>query len=137
MCEHPKCNMRLAREEHEEYHDCCEGDMVCSFCYDFVPKEGVPFCPHSRIRNIMEIPITPKCLKLGFLEQRAVALMHCYMSILIIRGQQGSMKGQVVHCQADVADNIGDLLPLPKCYEFMAVIQQKPTNDDDEIKSTV
>jgi hypothetical protein len=47
------------------------------------------------------------------------------------------MKGQVVHCQADVTENIGDLLPLPKCYEFMAVIQQKPTNDDNEIRSTV
>ncbi|CAF4848101.1 unnamed protein product, partial [Rotaria socialis] len=85
---------------------------------------------------MMEIPTAPICLTLGFLEQRAITLMHCYMSILIIRGHQSSMKGQVAHCQADVADNIGDLLPLPKCYEFMAVIQQKPTDDSGEIKST-
>ncbi|CAF5009716.1 unnamed protein product, partial [Rotaria sp. Silwood1] len=129
--------MRTAKKEHENYHDCFVGDTICSFCYDFIAKDDVPFCPHSRCRNMMEIPITPICLKLGFLEQRAIALMHCYMSILIVRGHQSAMKGQVVHCQVDVADNIGDLLPLPKCYEFMAVIQQKPTNDNDEIKSTV
>ncbi|CAF3768088.1 unnamed protein product [Rotaria sp. Silwood1] len=136
-CEQPLCNMRTAKKEHENYHDCFVGDTICSFCYDFIAKDDVPFCPHSRCRNMMEIPITPICLKLGFLEQRAIALMHCYMSILIVRGHQSAMKGQVVHCQVDVADNIGDLLPLPKCYEFMAVIQQKPTNDNDEIKSTV
>ncbi|CAF5126585.1 unnamed protein product, partial [Rotaria socialis] len=59
------------------------------------------------------------------------------MSILIIRGHQSAMKGQVVHCQADVVDNIGDLLPFPKCYEFMAVIQQKPSDHNGEIKATV
>jgi hypothetical protein len=136
-CEHPECNMRSAKKEHEEYHDCFAGDMICSFCYNLVSKDNILFCPHSRIRNMMEIPVSPICLKLGFLEQRAVALMHCYMSILIIRGHQSAMKGQVVHCQADVADNIGDLLPLPKCYELMAVIQQKPASDDNEIRSTV
>jgi hypothetical protein len=47
------------------------------------------------------------------------------------------MKGQVVHCQTDVLDNMGDLLPFPKCYEFMAVIQQKPTDNTKEIRSTV
>ena len=137
MCDHPKCNIRYAKKEHEKHHDCVIGDMICSFCYDFVSKEDIIFCPHSRFRNMLEIPVTPTCLKLGFLEQRAVALMHCYMSILIIRGRQGSMKGQVVHCPADVNGNVGDLLPLPKCYEFMAVIQQKPTSDDNEIRSTV
>jgi len=129
--------MRIAKNEHEKYHDCRAGEMICSFCYEFVPKDNVPFCPHARIGNMMQILVTPTCLKLGFLEQRAVALMHCYMSILIIRGRQGAMKGQVVHCQADVADSITDLLPLPKCYEFMAVVQQKPTNNDNEIRSTV
>ncbi|CAF1310613.1 unnamed protein product [Rotaria sordida] len=129
--------MRTAKEEHEKYHDCFVGDTICSSCYDFIPKDHIPFCPHSRFRNIMEIPSTPMCLKLGFLEQRAIALMHCYISILIIRGHQSAMKGQVVHCQVDVTDNIGDLLPLPKCYEFMAVIQQKPMNENGEIKSTV
>ncbi|CAF4046824.1 unnamed protein product, partial [Rotaria sordida] len=136
-CEHPLCNIRTAKKEHEKYHDCFVGDTICSFCYDFIPKDHIPFCPHSRFRNIVEIPSTPMCLKLGFLEQRAIALMHCYISILIIRGHQSAMKGQVVHCQVDVADNIGDLLPLPKCYEFMAVIQQKPMNENGEIKSTV
>ncbi|CAM2727444.1 unnamed protein product [Rotaria socialis] len=136
-CEHPYSNMHSAKEEHEEYHDCVVGDLICSFCHNFIPKNHIVFCPHSRFRNMMEIPTAPICLTLGFLEQRAIALMHCYMSILIIRGHQSAMKGQVVHCQADVADNIGDLLPLPKCYEFMAVIQQKPTDDSGEIKSTV
>ncbi|CAF3808956.1 unnamed protein product [Rotaria socialis] len=85
----------------------------------------------------MEIPKTPTCLILGFLEQRAIALMHCYVSILIICGHQSAMKGQVIHCQSDVADNIDDLLLLPTCYEFMAVIQQKPTDDRGLIKLTV
>jgi hypothetical protein len=137
MCEHPQSNMRPAKKDHEKYHDCTIGQIICSFCYEFVAKDNAPFCPHARIKNMIQIPVTPTCLKLGFLEQRAVALMHCYMSILVIRGRQGAMKGQVVHCQADVADNIGDLLPLPKCYEFMAVIQQKPPNDNNEIRSTV
>ena len=99
--------MRQAKKEHEKYHDCNIGDMICSFCYDFVPNDNALFCPHSRIRNMMELPIPPICLKLGFLEQRAIALMHCYMSVLIIRGHQSAMKGQVVHCQADVINNIG------------------------------
>ncbi|CAF1414959.1 unnamed protein product [Adineta steineri] len=136
-CEHPECNMQPAKKEHEKYHDCVVNDMICLFCYDFIPKEDRPFCPHSHTRNMMSIPISPTCLKLGFLEQRAVAIMHCYMSILIIRGHQSAMKGQVVHCQADIADNMGNLLPLPKCYKFMAVIQQKPTNDNNKIRSTV
>lgn len=32
---------------------------------------------------------------------------------------------------------LGDLLPLPKCYEFIAVVQQKPSKDACEIKTTV
>ncbi|CAF1405176.1 unnamed protein product [Adineta steineri] len=106
--------------------------------HDFLSEsENKPFCPHSHTRNMISIPVTPTCLKLGFLEQRAVARIHCYMSILIIRGHQSAMKGQVVYCQADITDNIGDLLPFPKCYEFMAVIQQKPPNENNEIRSTV
>jgi len=116
MCEHPKFNMRPAKNEHEKHHDCIAGDMICSFCYDFSPRDNIPFCPHSRFRNMLQIPITPTCLKLGFLEQRVVALMHCYMSILIIRGNQSAMKGQVVHCQADITNNIGNLFLL--CTAF-------------------
>jgi len=137
MSEHPQCNMKLAKKQHEKYHDCIVNEIICLSCYGFTLKYDVPFCPHSRIQNKMEIPTPPECLKLGFLEQRAVALMHCYMSILIIRGSSSSMKGQVVHCQTDVLDNMGDLLPFPKCYEFMAVIQQKPTDNTKEIRSTV
>jgi hypothetical protein len=137
MSEHPQCNMKLAKQQHEKYHDCIVNEIICLSCYDFTPKYDVPFCPHSRIQNNMEILIPPECLKLGFLEQRAVALMHCYMRILIIQGSSSSMKGQVVHCQTDVLDNMGDLLPFPKCYEFMAVIQQKPTDNTKEIRSTV
>ena len=100
--------MRSARKDHENYHDCSTGDPICSFCYEFIPKTDVRFCPRCRTRNRLEIPAIPKCLKLGFLEQRAVSMMHCYVSILIIRGHQSAMKGQVVHCQADIVENIGD-----------------------------
>ena len=137
MCEHPMSIMKTAKREHEKYHDCVDNDIICQFYYDFNPTDNVHFCPHSRHRNKLEIPTVPTCLKLGFPEQIAVALMHCYMSILIIRGRSSSMKGQVVHCQIDALDNIGDLLPFPKCYEFMAVIQQKPSAKDNEIRSTV
>ncbi|CAF1402333.1 unnamed protein product [Adineta ricciae] len=85
----------------------------------------------------MQISLVPECLKLGFLEQCAVALMHCYMSILIIRDRSSPMKGQVEHCQIDALDNIADLLPFPKCCEFMAVIQQKPSEKHNEIRSIV
>ena len=137
MSEHPECNMKLAKKQHEKYHDCISGEIICSFCYDFSPKENIPFCPHSRIQNNLQIPLIPEYLKLGFLEQRTVALLHCYMSIIIIRGRSSSMRGQVVHCQTDALDNMGDLLPFPKCYEFMAVIQQKSLEKDNEIRSTV
>ncbi|CAF1477420.1 unnamed protein product [Adineta ricciae] len=129
--------MRPAGKDDEKYHDCSAGDVICSFCYEFSPKADVHFCPRSRMRNRLEATAIPTCLKLGFLEQRAVSMMHCYVSILIVRGHQSAMKGQVVHCQADIVENIGDLLPFPKCYEFMAVIQQKPTDHRGEIKSTV
>jgi hypothetical protein len=108
--------MRPAKEEHEKYHDCSSGDMICSFCYDFVPKDNTPFCPHSRITNMMQIPNSPNCLILGFLEQRVVALMHG---------------------PADIAENIGDLLPFPRCYEMMSVIQCKPGNNENELRTTV
>ena len=137
MCEHPGSNMRAAKKEHKKYHDCNSGDMICSFCYEFVPKDNTSFCPHSRIKNMMQIPNSPSCLILGFLEQRAVALMHCYMSIIITRGTQKSIKGQVVHCPADTVENIGDLLPFPRCYEFMSVIQMKPGNNENELRTTV
>jgi len=129
--------MRIAQENHRNYHDCVIGDKICSFCFDFIPKQKIPFCPHSRDQNMLTIPAIPDCLNLGFLEQRAVALMHCYMSIIVIRGHQSAMRGQVVHCPVDVSKNIEDLLPLPKCYEFMAVIQQKPANENGEISCTV
>ncbi|CAF3460120.1 unnamed protein product, partial [Rotaria socialis] len=136
-CEHPSHNMQPAKEDHQNYHDCIAGEMICSFCYHYKPKDEYTICPHARFKNLLEITSVPLCLKLGFLEQRAIALMHCYMRVLIIRGHQSAMKGQVVHCQADVVDNIGDLLPFPKCYEFMAVIQQKPSDHNGEIKATV
>ncbi|CAF4849785.1 unnamed protein product [Rotaria socialis] len=136
-CEHPSHNMQPAKEDHQNYHDCIAGEMICSFCYHYKPKDEYTICPHARFKNLLEITSVPLCLKLGFLEQRAIALMHCYMRVLIIRGHQSAMKGQVVHCQADVVDNIGDLLPFPKCYEFMAVIQQKPSDHNGEIKVTV
>jgi hypothetical protein len=77
---------------------------------------------------MMQIPISPRCLTLGFLEQHAVA---------IIRVSRRSIKGQVVHWPADIAENIGDLLPFPKCYEFMAIIRKKSTNNDNELRTTV
>ena len=128
--------MRVATKEHEKYHDCIAEEKICSLCFDFIPTDNSPFCSRARIRNMLAIPVAPACLKLGFLEQRIVALMHCYISVLIIRGHQSAMKGQVVHCQSDVAGSIGEVLPFPKCHEFMAVIQQKLPNADGEIKST-
>jgi hypothetical protein len=109
-CEHPECHMRSATQDHETYHDCCAGDLICSYCYEFTSKADVPFCPRSRTRNKLDIPAIPTCLKLGFLEQRAASIMHCYVSILIVRGHQSAMKGQVVHCQVDLLENIGDEL---------------------------
>ena len=100
--------MRVATREHESYHDCFVNDIICTFCFDFIPNSDTAFCPRSRIRNLLEIVSVPDCLKLGFLEHRAVSIMHCYVSILIIRGHQSVMKGQVVHCQADFVENIGD-----------------------------
>ena len=34
--------MRHARKEHETYHDCNSGDMICSLCYEFVSKDNTP-----------------------------------------------------------------------------------------------
>lgn len=106
-CEYPVSNVHKARKDHECYHNCLVNDIICSFCFEFIPKSDKPFCPRSRDRNKLRIPAIPECLKLGFLEQRAVTLMHCYVSVLIVRGHQSAMKGQVVHCQADIVENIG------------------------------
>jgi hypothetical protein len=83
-------------------------------------------------------------------------MMHCCVSILIVRSYQSAIKGQAVHCQTDIVENtgdklsfvyvvelqvlvfpLGDLLPFPKCYEFIAAIQQKPSDHRGEIKATV
>lgn len=137
LCEHPTSNMKFANKNHEKYHDCVINETICPSCFAFIATDNLPFCPHAHNRNLFAIATVPICLKLGFLEQRAITLTHCYMSILIIRGRQNAMKGQLVHCQADVTKNIGDLLPFPECYQFMAVVQQKPTKDHNEIRSTV
>lgn len=106
-CTHPASLMRIATQEHEPYHDCLVHDIICATCFEFIPNSDVPFCPRSRKKNVLEIPPIPDCLRLGFLEQRAVSIMHCYVSILIIRGHQSAMKGQVVHCETDFVENIG------------------------------
>ena len=59
--------------------------------------------------------------------------MHCYMSIIIVRGSQKPLKGQIVHYPADVVENGGDVLPFPKCYELKSVIQMKPGSDESEL----
>ncbi|CAF0877379.1 unnamed protein product [Adineta steineri] len=87
-------------------------------------------------RNKLQISIIPEDLILGFMEQRAITLTHVYMSIIIIRGHQAALKGQVVHFHVDTDVTVEDLLPFPRCYEFLAVVQEKPIKNN-QVTTTV
>ncbi|CAF3233766.1 unnamed protein product [Rotaria sp. Silwood2] len=58
------------------------------------------------------------------------------MSIILIRGRQTALKGQVVHFHVDTSVIVDELLPFPRCYEFLAVVQEKP-HQNNEIRTTV
>jgi hypothetical protein len=70
------------------------------------------------------------------MEQRAITLTHIYMSIIVIRGHQSAVKGQVVHFNVDTAVTVDNLLPFPRCYEFLAVVQEKPLKNN-QVHTTV
>ncbi len=70
---------------------------------------------------MIQKPTASNCLKLSFLNQRTIVLMHCQMIILDVCGHQSTMKGQVVNCPADMITNIGDLLPFPRSYEYSII----------------
>ncbi|CAF4737637.1 unnamed protein product, partial [Rotaria sp. Silwood2] len=104
---YPESQFQNAAKQHELYHDVVE-----------------------------EITSIPEDLILDFIEQRAITLSHIYMSIILIRGRQTALKGQVVHFHVDTSVIVDELLPFPRCYEFLAVVQEKP-HQNNEIRTTV
>ena len=110
--------------------------MICRKCIQFTPSDDFTHCPYARYKNKLEIPLLPEALKLGFMEQRAITLTHIYMSIILVRGHQAALKGQVVHFHVDTNVTVEDLLPFPRCYEFLAVVQEKPLKNN-QISTTV
>ncbi|CAF1231774.1 unnamed protein product [Adineta ricciae] len=58
------------------------------------------------------------------------------MSIILVRGHQAALKGQVVHFHVDTDVVVEQILPFPRCYEFLAVVQEKPMKND-QITTTV
>ncbi|CAF3453008.1 unnamed protein product, partial [Rotaria socialis] len=132
---YPNNQLKVASEKHELYHDIVKGEFICRKCVNFAPSNNYSHCPYTRYKNKLEVPLIPNDLILGFLEQRAIALCHIYMSIILIRGRQDALKGQVVHFHVDNDVIIGDLLPFPRCYEFLTVVQEKP-HKNSELRST-
>lgn len=118
------------------YHDVSEMQLLCKKCFKFVPSKTHTFCPYARKKNKLEVVLIPEDLILGFIEQRAVTLTHIYMSIILIRGHQAALKGQVVHFNVDTNVTVSNLLPFPRCYEFLAVVQEKPRKNN-EFRTTV
>jgi hypothetical protein len=105
-------------------------------CVKFQPTVNYSHCPYARYKNKLEVPLLPEELKLEFMEQRAISLTHIYMSVVLVRGRQVAVKGQVVHFNVDTAVLVDDLLPFPRCYEFLAVVQKKPSKNN-HIATTV
>jgi len=58
------------------------------------------------------------------------------MSVILVRGHQAALRGQVVHFHVNTDILVGDLLPFPRCYEFLAVVQEKPPKNNT-ISTTV
>ena len=133
---HRESELSNALKEHELYHDIIEGELICKKCFNFKPSNDFFHCPYARLKNKLEVALVPEELKFGFMEQRAVALTHIYMSIILIRGHQAAVKGQVVHFHVDQNVIVDDLLPFPRCHEFLAVVQEKPMKNN-EIHTTV
>ncbi|CAF3454536.1 unnamed protein product [Rotaria sp. Silwood1] len=133
---YPESQFKNAVKQHELYHDVVEGQLLCRKCIEFTPSNNYPYCRFARYKNKLEITSIPENLVLGFIEQRAITLSHIYMSIILIRGRQAALKGQVVHFHVDTSVIVDDLLPFPRCYEFLAVVQEKPLKNN-EIRTTV
>ncbi|CAF4660202.1 unnamed protein product, partial [Rotaria sp. Silwood2] len=125
-----------AAKQHELYHDVVEGQLLCRKCIEFTPSNNYLYCRFARYKNKLEITSIPEDIILGFIEQRAITLSHIYMSIILIRGRQTALKGQVVHFHVDTSIIVDDLLSFPRCYEFLAVVQEKPLKNN-EIRTTV
>ncbi|CAF3785459.1 unnamed protein product [Rotaria sordida] len=136
MALHPESRFTIASNIDELYHDVVEGELLCRKCHEFSPSNDYSHCPFAYYKNRLVVPLIPDDLILGFMEQRAIALTHIYMSIILIRGHQAAMKGQAVHFHIDTNVIVGDLLPFPRCYEFLAVVQEKPLKNH-EIHTTV
>ncbi|CAM4972735.1 unnamed protein product [Rotaria socialis] len=128
--------LKIASGKHELYHDVLKGELLCRKCFAFAPSNNYPHCPYARYKNKFEISVIPEDLILGFIEQRAITLNHIYMSIILIRGRQAALKGQIVHFHVDTDVIVGKLLPFPRYYEFLAVVQEKP-HKNNEIRTTV
>ncbi|CAF4302560.1 unnamed protein product [Rotaria sp. Silwood2] len=136
MALYPQSQLKIASKNHEVYHDTVHGEFICRKCHEFNPSIDYPHCPFAYNKNKLAVPVIPEDLILGFMEQRAIALTHIYMSIILVRGHQAAMKGQIVHFRVDTDVIVGDLLPFPRCYEFLAVVQEKPY-EKNEIHTTV
>ncbi|CAM4979218.1 unnamed protein product [Rotaria socialis] len=93
-------------------------------------------CPYAHHKNKIEVVCIPEDLILGFIEQLAITLVHIYTIIILIRGRQAALKGQIVYFSADTNSIVNDLLPFPKCYEFLAVVQEK-SHKNNEFGTTV
>ncbi|CAF4551833.1 unnamed protein product, partial [Rotaria socialis] len=132
---YPENQLKVATEKHILYHDVHKDQLLCRKCIEFIPSDNYPHCPYARYKNKFEISLIPEDLILGFIEQRAITLTHIYMSIILIRGRQAALKGQIVHFHVDNDVIVGDLLPFPRCYEFLAVVQEKP-HTIKEIRTT-
>ncbi|CAF4997255.1 unnamed protein product, partial [Rotaria sp. Silwood1] len=133
---YPESQLGIASREHELYHDVVQGKLLCRKCIEFKTSNNNSYCPYARYKNKLEIALAPEDLNLGFIEQRAIALTHIYMSIILIRGRQAASKGQIVHFHVDKDVIVDEILPFPRCYEFMAVVQEKPIRNN-EIRTTV
>jgi hypothetical protein len=133
---HPHSQLVIASAKHALYHDTVKGELICRKCSRFEPSNDYSHCLYARYKNKLEILSVPEVLQLGFMEQRAITLSHVYMSIIAIRGHQAALKGQVVHFHVDSAVTVEEILPFPRCYEYLAVVQEKPSKNN-EIRTTV
>jgi hypothetical protein len=105
--------LNVASDEDQLYHDVIKGKMLCKKCIQFQPTVNYSHCPYARYTNKLEVAFLPEELKLEFMEKRAITLTHIYMSVILVRGRQAAVKGQVVHFNVDTAVVVNDLLPFP------------------------
>ena len=111
-------------------HDVMEDDLLCKKCIRFIALEDRPHCLFVRSKNKLEINTIFDELNLGFMEQRAISLSHVRMSIILVLSRQVALQGQVVHFHVGTDVVVEQILPFPCCYEFLAVLQEKPMKND-------